>query len=70
MKKSYEKPQIEIINVENEGVMADSTGGQLPGGYGNGGGIGGNSTRSTNTYKSSATQDLEDMLNDLFTIEK
>lgn len=70
MKKNYEKPRIEIINVENEGVIAGSA--KLPDDYGNGGGIGGGSarSRSSNTYKSSTTQDLEDLINDLFTIEK
>ncbi|NDW13719.1 hypothetical protein D0T50_12575 [Bacteroides sp. 214] len=67
MKTIYEKPQVEIINVENEGVMANSPGGQLPGGYGNGGGIGANSTRSTNTHNSSTRQELEDLINDVLT---
>lgn len=67
MKKAYVAPTIEVIEMENEGsVMMDS--------FGNGGNIGksvSNSSydsRSSNSYGASSS-DLEDMINDILTVE-
>ncbi|WP_300704114.1 hypothetical protein [Bacteroides sp.] len=61
-KDMYVSPQVEVIEMENEGVIASS---QLPG-VGDGG-----STRAIQSkgYNSAASSDLEDMINDILTIE-
>lgn len=69
MKSNYQPPHVEIIEMHNEGSIM--TGSGLPQ-------MGGqdfiNNTRSsagTNTHQApGALQDLEDMLNDLFTVQK
>lgn len=60
-KELYAAPSIEIIEMENEGVIAasSSTEGYEP------------MTRrsSTATYNSASGSDLEDMINDILTVE-
>ena len=72
MKQHYQSPHIEIIEVENEGVMANSPLGNV-GGYDGkhemfSAGTGRSS--SSNVRRASALQDLEDALNDIFTVSK
>ena len=70
-KENYVSPQIEVIPMETEGVIAGS--GKLPG-VGDGGG----GYRSAGTYRSGSTRgyngravsDLEDMINDILTFEQ
>lgn len=68
IKEKYLPPTIEVIEVENEGVIAlsDFTGGNpaLPGrNY--------TTSRTKNSIQSaSAFSDLEDLINDILTIEK
>lgn len=61
-KKMYEAPRVEVIEVENEGVMALSMapdGGLTPDPA---------STRnSSSPYNASALSDFEDMINDILT---
>lgn len=65
-KQTYVPPCIELIHVENEGVIAAS--GDSVNNFGNGGNWGGAPAR--NAYGTPATtSDIEDMLEDLFTIE-
>lgn len=66
-KATYTAPSIEIIEMENEGVIAASN--EMPT-FGNGGNIGGSSnSRSRSSYNSAASSDLEDMINDILTVE-
>ncbi len=74
-KEKYIKPMIEIIEVQNEGIMASSiTGVGTGGNLGNGGsmfGTPGTRSRSANTHQSaSPMQDLEDLINDILTVKK
>lgn len=69
-KENYVSPQIEVIPMETEGVIAVS--GNLPG-VGNGGG----GYTSTGTYRNGSTRsyhgtasDIEDMINDILTFEQ
>ena len=65
-KAKYVTPQIEIIEMESEGVMALSN---MPGG--NPGMPGRSSSRrSTQRYSSSSISELEDLINDILTFEK
>lgn len=64
-KQTYVTPSIEIISMENEGVIAAS---------GNGSTEGYNptpmNTRSaTRSYNSASDSDLEDLINDILTVE-
>lgn len=67
-KQMYVSPQVEVIEVENEGVIAVS-------GYGSVSGMGNSpwapKSSAGSTYNSSGTNssDLEDMINDILTIE-
>lgn len=65
-KEKYQVPQIEIIQMENEGgVMSASAGG-----IGSGGSAFGNSVQrsSSNTQQSAGSlQDIEDLINDILT---
>lgn len=64
----YVAPGIEVIEVAYEGVIAGS--GTLPG-IGGGGEVGVSpSVRSNSYYGASSTSDLEDMINDILTIEQ
>lgn len=70
-KLTYVPPCIELIHVENEGVIAAS-GGSVNG-FDNGGQWGKSSSAPTgrSTYGTPANaSDIEDLLNDLFTIEQ
>lgn len=62
-KKQYEAPSIEVIAMENEGVIAAS-------------GASGSSTEgytptplSGSAYSGASSSDLEDMINDILTVE-
>lgn len=70
-KENYVSPQIEVIPMETEGVIAGS--GNLPG-VGDGGGgyrtAGTYRSGSTRGYNGSAVSDLEDMINNILTIEQ
>lgn len=63
-KKQYEAPAIEVVAMENEGVIAAS------------GGTGSSSTESYDpvpisgsAYNGASGSDLEDMINDILTVE-
>lgn len=70
-KENYVSPQIEVIPMETEGVIAGS--GKLPG-VGDGGGgyrsAGTYRSGSTRGYNGSAISDFEDMINDILTFEQ
>ncbi len=70
-KENYVSPQIEVIPMETEGVIAGS--GKLPG-VGDGGGgyrsAGTYRSGSTRGYNGSAVIDFEDMINDILTFEQ
>ncbi len=67
-KETYVSPQLEVIRMENEGVMAAS--GDLNN-FTQGGNWGGTpNTRSTHYGTRATESDIEEMLNDLFTIEQ
>lgn len=66
MKEAYVAPTLEVIKMEIEGVMALSGGSSVPG-YGNGGNVG-TPTKSSRSYNASSS-DLEDMINDILTVE-
>lgn len=67
-KMGYVAPSIEIIELENEGVIASS--GNTIHGIGNGGNIGTPTNRSGRSgYNAAASSDLEDMINDILTVE-
>lgn len=60
-KEIYVTPSIEIIEMENEGVIAASTEGYEP--------MTRRSSTTTPTYNSASGSDLEDMINDILTVE-
>lgn len=60
-KEFYAAPSIEIIEMENEGVIAASTEGYEP--------MTRRSSTTTPTYNSASGSDLEDMINDILTVE-
>lgn len=68
-KEKYLSPMIEVIKLENGGVIAAS--GNL-GGVGNGGSAfsSRSSYRSGTRGRSASTSDLEDLINDILTIDK
>lgn len=67
-KATYTAPSIEIIEMENEGVIAASN--EMPS-FGNGGDdiFHPSPSRSRSGYNSAASSDLEDMINDILTVE-
>lgn len=66
-KEAYTAPTVEVIRVENEGVIASSPG--ISGGNeGYNQGTLSNS-RSTRGYNSASSSDLEDLINDILTVE-
>ncbi len=71
-KENYVSPQIEVIPMETEGVIAASIV-TLPG-VGNGGGgytsTGTYRNGSTRSYNGTAGSDIEDMINDILTFEQ
>lgn len=71
-KEQYLPPTIEVIEVQNEGVMAGSPPPAMSGGNGdwiNNTRSAGSSTRST-VQGASPLQDIEDMINDILTVSK
>lgn len=68
-KTRYVAPKIEVIHTECEGVMAAS--GSVED-FGNGGSWGTTSSSApSNSYGTSAeSNDIEDMLNDIFTVKQ
>lgn len=61
-KEAYAAPIIEVIRMENEGVIAASAESYKP--------ISGNSyTGSGNSYNAASGSDLEDLINDILTVE-
>lgn len=70
-KMNYIAPQIEVITTEFEGgVMAGSGDLNMPGGDTNPFGAPTRSSSGSNVKAASPLQDLEDMLNDIFTVSK
>ena len=73
MKEAYVAPSIEVIEMENEGCVMTASGG-VGGGFGNEGSIGKSvsnnsyNSRTRNGYSASSSV-LEDMINDILTIE-
>lgn len=66
-KATYVAPSIEIIEMENEGVIAASN--TIPG-FGNGDNVGTPTSRSGRSgYNAAGSSDLEDMINDILTVE-
>lgn len=65
-KLQYETPQLEIIQMEFEGVIAASGGGSVSD-IGNGGTF--TSTGPARSYGAAQSSDLEDMINDILTVE-
>ena len=65
VKEKYLAPQIEVIQMETEGTSCVIAGSGNLGGFGNGGSIG---TSSRNYGRSRG--ELEDLINDILTIEK
>ena len=66
MKEAYVAPTIEVIEMENEGVMAMSI--ENGGSIGKSAGNNSYNSRARNSYSASSS-DLEDMINDILTIE-
>ena len=58
-KATYQKPEIEVIHMEQEGVIAFSGSSQNNPG-----------TRSQGYSRSASTSELEDLINDILTIEQ
>ncbi len=72
-KPPYVAPAIEVIRVENEGIMASSTGGNLEEMPGIGWIDNTTSSRSSNNrslQSASPLQEIEDLLNDILTVRK
>lgn len=67
IKDAYVAPSIEIIELENEGTVMSASN-NMPG-IGNGGGIGTPTTRSNTRSYGASSSDLEDMINDILTVE-
>lgn len=65
-KAAYVAPSIEVIEMENEGIIASSLNG-----FGNGNNLGTppNPSSKARSYGSASSNDLEDMINDILTIE-
>lgn len=68
-KDMYVSPQIEVIEMENEGVIAASGGGSLDGNMGNNPWSPKTSSKSMRGSSGANSSDLEDMINDILTIE-
>ena len=64
-KETYIAPSLEVIKMENEGVIAASgdfsTEGYNPSPM--------SATHSTSSYNSASSNDLEDLINDILTVE-
>lgn len=64
-KNKYVSPQIEVIHMENEGVIAASAGSDFPNVPMNPGA----GTYSGRNVNSASSSDLEDLINDILTVE-
>lgn len=65
-RERYISPAIEVIRMENEGVIASSVNG-----FGSGGdAFGGTTPNRSMNNRSAGTSDLEDMINEILTIEQ
>lgn len=62
-KEAYAAPTIEVIHMESEGVIASSS---LTEGYGD---IEPMSYRANRSYGAASGSDLEDLINDILTVE-
>lgn len=68
-KEQYIAPALEVIKMETEGnVMSASANGSLPD-VGNGG-SGTRSSRTRSGYNAASSNDLEDMINDILTVDQ
>lgn len=65
-KHKYVSPQLEMIQVENEGVIASSGGGGTP----DMDQIPISNSRSRGRYNAASDSEIEDMINDIFTVEQ
>lgn len=69
-KTTYTPPQVEIIEMEVEGtVMMDSSAGGTAPGFGDGGSLNQN-TSTYRSYNSASGSELEDLINDILTVEQ
>ena len=68
-KKHYVPPQIEVIQVENEGVLAASGQMDVPS-FNDGGSMHGSRSTVRNSHNTSPASDIEDMINNILTIEQ
>lgn len=69
-KATYTSPQVEVIRMETEGVIAGS--GSLPN-IGNGGSAyrsGSYRSGTTRSYNGASSSELEDLINDILTVEQ
>ena len=62
-KETYTAPSVEVIKMENEGVIAASGEPYVPQTRSYSGGA------STHSYNSASNSDLEDLINDILTVE-
>lgn len=69
-KQKYVSPRLEVIQVENEGVIAASNINSGGGGTSDMDEIPLNSSRSRGRYNAASGSEIEDMINDLFTVEQ
>lgn len=67
-KEQYTAPALEVIEMEVEGsVMSASASGNLPGVKP--GGSATTSSRTNNRYNAASSSELEDLINDILTVE-
>lgn len=69
-KQTYVSPRLEVIHVENEGVIATSNINGGGGGVSNMDGIPISNSQSRGSYNAASGSEIEDMINDLFTVEQ
>lgn len=65
-KQKYVSPLLEVIQMENESVIASSGGGGIP----DMGEVPINNSQSRGRYNAASGSEIEDMINDIFTIEQ
>ena len=66
-KETYTAPSVEVIEMENEGVIAAS--GNVSSSTEDYNSSVMSTNRPTGSYNSASTSDLEDLINDIFTVE-
>ena len=66
-KEKYTSPTVEVIEMENESAVMVGSATSKPGNIDNGGQIFGSQSRRSGGY--AASNDLEDMINDILTVE-